>query len=53
VWPKKKPVGKNSHAVKSSKLAGKIWDKKNTDKISSEKRSEIAKKAAKKRWPIN
>lgn len=42
--------GKNPHAVALGRLGGIIGGKARAAKLSAKKRSEIAKKAAKKRW---
>ncbi len=43
-------AGKNPHAVALGRLGGKKGGKARAEKLSAQKRSEIAKKAAEKRW---
>lgn len=52
--PLEKPdQGKNPHAVALGRLGGQKGGRARAEKLSSRKRSEIAKKAAKARWKTN
>lgn len=51
--PKKKSHQKNPAAVELGRLGGLKGGKARAKKLSKKKRSEIAQKAAKKRWEIN
>ncbi len=48
--PEDKPTGKNVAAVELGRLGGLKGGRSRADKLTAEKRSEIAKKASKARW---